>query len=322
MVRFEMVYALHRYLMQHRYATPAMRIQKELHCSSATFYRVVKFMRDKLAAPILCDRKYKGYRYDLADAETYELPGLWFSGEELAALISLENILREMHADILQEQFAPLREKLTKLLNENEIPLSNWENRIRLLPMGTRKIGEGIFKSIAEGVLLRKQLKLNYIRGSDGTATLRTVCPQSLVRYRDNWYLDAWCHFRQGLRSFALNRITGVEVLKSKARSEDKNILQDHFTESYGIFAGKAKHIAELIFHKTAARFVSQEQWHPKQIGEWLADGSYRLKLPFGDERELLMDILRYGDEVEVVDPLFLRAKVLGTLKAAAKKYV
>lgn len=59
-----------------------------------------------------------------------------------------------------------------------------------------------------------------------------------------------------------------------------------------------------LRFSPERARWLRSEQWHPQQIGEELADGSYRLKLPYADSRELLMDILRHGSHVEAPESL------------------
>ncbi|MCU0814870.1 MAG: WYL domain-containing protein [Burkholderiaceae bacterium] len=55
---------------------------------------------------------------------------------------------------------------------------------------------------------------------------------------------------------------------------------------------------------------MSREGWHPRQRGAWRGDGSYLLEVPFADETELLMDILRQGDQVEVLKPSSVRAAV------------
>jgi len=46
---------------------------------------------------------------------------------------------------------------------------------------------------------------------------LAKVSPQRLVHYRDNWYLDAWCHLRGDLRSFAIDAIQEATTLPTKA---------------------------------------------------------------------------------------------------------
>ena len=86
--------------------------------------------------------------------------------------------------------------------------------------------------------------------------------------------------------------------------------LDENFASSYGIFSGKPKDTAVLRFSAERARWVADEQWHPQQIGKFLHDGRYELQLPYADSRELIMDILKHGAEVEVILPAVLRQAV------------
>ena len=86
--------------------------------------------------------------------------------------------------------------------------------------------------------------------------------------------------------------------------------LDRHFASGYGIFAGSETQEAVLLFNATRARWVSRETWHPRQDGKLQLDGSYLLKLPYSREPELVMDILKYGADVEVLAPESLRAAV------------
>ena len=78
---------------------------------------------------------------------------------------------------------------------------------------------------------------------------------------------------------------------------------------------------AELRFSPVMARWVSRERWHSQQEGQFESDGSYTLKVPYAEERELAMDILRYGSDVEVVGPLELRQRVASTLSSTLSLY-
>lgn len=98
--------------------------------------------------------------------------------------------------------------------------------------------------------------------------------------------------------------------------------LDAHYASSYGIFAGKPKHTAVLRFTPERARWVADEHWHPQQQSLVLADGSYELRIPYSDSRELIMDILKHGAEVEVTKPEELRREVLEHLRKAGAKYM
>jgi proteasome accessory factor C len=66
---------------------------------------------------------------------------------------------------------------------------------------------------------------------------------------------------------------------------------------------------------------VAEEVWHPQQEGKRLEDGSYELKIPYRDSRELVMDILRHGPDVVVMEPATLVDEVQKHLKEALLRY-
>jgi predicted DNA-binding transcriptional regulator YafY len=140
------------------------------------------------------------------------------------------------------------------------------------------------------------------------------------VLYRDNWYLDAWCHLRDGLRKFAVDAIAGAVLLDEKAKAVDMKAVERELDRGYGIFAGRDVLWATLRFTPARARWVAHERWHAAQRGRVEPDGRYVLELPFSDTRELMMDILKYGADVEVLGPDSLRAAVADEVRRMAAR--
>ena len=93
------------------------------------------------------------------------------------------------------------------------------------------------------------------------------------------------------------------------------------FSASFGIFAGRPQQEAVLVFTRESARWVAEERWHPDQQGRWLADGSFELRLPYADQRELVMEILRHGPEVRVMAPPELQRAVRERMALALDQY-
>jgi len=174
---------------------------------------------------------------------------------------------------------------------------------------------------VASAVLGRSRLALAYWNRVKDEVTERVVSPQRLVFYRNNWYLDAWCHLRNDLRSFALDAMKEVSTAPGKAREVDEGRLDEVLKSGYGIFSGTKVQWAELRFAPSVARYVALEEWHPKQRGRLESDGSYVLEVPFSSDKELVMDVLRYGSDVEVVKPPAFREEVAKRLREAAGKY-
>lgn len=321
MDKLNRIYKLHHLFRSRRLPVPLARIREELDCSERTVRRVIAELRDDFGAPIEYVRDGNGYNYIGAERDSFELPGIWFSPNELYALLTSHQLLNALQPGLFTPYIAPIRHRLENLLAHRTAGSPDVGRRIRILQMGSRPADLNIFRSVSTAVLERKQLRLLYHgRGRDET-TERTVSPQRMVYYRSNWYLDTWCHLRTGFRHFALDRMHPIEILDQPAREFPDDELDQHFASAYGIFAGTPTAIAVLRFSPSAARWVADEQWHPEQESTVLPDGGYELKVPYSRTEELVMDILKYGPEVEVIGPAELRMQVAQALDMAAQRY-
>lgn len=321
MDKFDRIYELHKILRDRR--TPISRedLMRRLECAEPSVYRLIRLLKDHLNAPIEWHEELGGYYYrrDTGDG-TFELPGLWFNAKELQALMVFDRLLESLEPGLLGEHLAPLTRRVTELLEHKRLGLAEAARRIRVLGMASRPAGQW-FHILAGATLQRKQLRIAYHGRSRDQITERLVSPQRLVHYRDNWYLDGWCHLRKGLRSFAVDRVRDAAELEETANSRPDEELDDHYASAYGIFAGKANKTAVLRFSPERARWVADERWHPQQVGQFLTDGRYELRIPYRDDRELVMDILKYGPDVEGVAPDTLRDTVAGSLRNALSRY-
>jgi predicted DNA-binding transcriptional regulator YafY len=320
--RFDRIYQLHRILAGRRVPISLDDLTTELECSEPTVKRVIRTMRDHLDAPIEYDRERSGYLYagDGISAN-WELAGLWFSASELQALLALERLLSGLSPGLLAEELHPFRQRIESLLQRQEVGTGELYARLRILAMGARSVRPALFRTIATALGSRKRLELGYRGRSRNEPTRRRVSPQRLVHYRDNWYLDGWCHMRNGLRIFAVDRIDTATLAEEVAKDLDEADLDQRLARSYGIFSGVPRANAILRFTADMARWVADERWHPQQQGQWLTDGHYELTIPFADPTELVRDILRYGSDVEVVRPASLRRLVQDQLTAALNRY-
>jgi predicted DNA-binding transcriptional regulator YafY len=322
MDRYERILSLHRLLKKSRYPVSLQRLKDELGCSRATLYRDIAFLRDALGAPIESgEGEQAAFRYDEAEAERFELPGLWLTSDELSALLALNELVARSGPGILADALAPFEKRMQSLLSDHSSGARLPIERIRVIASGMRKLDEISFRVVAGAVMARRQLKFRYKARSTGSTTERLVSPQRLAHYRDNWYLDAWDHEREGLRSFAVDRIAAPQMQDAEAIDRDDAELNQHLAASYGIFSGAPKAWATLRFSPHAARWVADEHWHSQQQGQFLSDGRYELKVPYSNSKELLMDVLKYGPDAEVIAPLSLREEMKILLQLSIGAY-
>ena len=322
MDRLERLYRIHSLLRSRRLVTTRQFLD-DLEISRATFKRDLDVLRDRLRAPIVYDHQQEAYRYDdtVADSALWQLPGLWFTADELRALLTMDQLLADLQPGVLSELIGPIRSRLRELMESGEHTVEEVARRIRVLTMGARAVEPANFRVLSTALLSRRRLHLRHLRRQTGELSERDVSPQRLVHYRDNWYLDAWCHRKQALRTFAVDAIEQATVLEQAALDVKDETLDRHLTSGYGIFAGVHTQEAVLLFNATRARWVATEVWHPQQDGKLQLDGGYLLKLPYSREPELVMDILKYGADVEVLSPESLRTAVANQLRDAACLY-
>lgn len=320
MDKLEQIFKLDKLLRKRRVPIPRDQLADELHISRATLTRLIKRCRDALHMPIQFDKDRDGYHYAEADKSAFQLPGFWFNESELLALMTSHRLLADVQPGILQPYLAPLQQRMEQLLAHKRLGGYEIFQRIRLIPIANREAQLEDFQQAASALIKRQRLRITHSKRSTGEVTERWVSPQRLVYYRDNWYLDTWCHLRSEIRTFSLDVL---RVLESSGTALDipSEQLDNAVKHSYGIFAGAATAKAVIRFSSEAAQWVADEQWHPQQQSNHLQDGKWELTIPYGNPTELIRDILKFGAHAEVISPPTLRKQVEEVLSKALRQY-
>ncbi|MCE4555678.1 helix-turn-helix transcriptional regulator [Roseateles cellulosilyticus] len=289
-----------------------------LEVSPATLKRDLAYLRERLDAPIEYDASTNGYRFGQQwRGGKHELPGVWFNEAELHALLTMQQMLAGLDEQgVVGRHLQPMFDKITGMLGVDQGEAQELRRRVKLIGTARRRIVGESFETVGSAVVKRRRLALRY-RKKAGDVSEREVSPQRLVHHRHAWYLDAFCHQSRGLRRFALDGIEAATMLDAAAQALPLDALEAELDRGYGIFAGGTPREAELVFRPEAAAWVSREEWHPAQRSEFLPDGRWRLQLPYVDDTELLMDLLRHAGQVEVVAPAELRDAFAARLRQA-----
>lgn len=303
-----------------RYPIKFRDLLSHVDYSEATLKRYIRRLRDS-GAPILYDTGAQGYILDKTDDAAVQLPGFWFNLSELHSLLAINEIIHQLTPGLLKAELVPIRKRIENILSAHGGSTEELSRRIQFIGIGNRMCHPTAFSTVATALIQRTRLQLSYHSRVEDKKRHRTVSPQRLFYYRNNWYLASFCHSRCALRTLALERMSHVSQIETACLEIDEQTLNDHFFSSFGIFAGRPTAEAVLLFSHEAARWVAEEKWHPDQEGIFRSDGSYELHLPFADQRELVMEILRYGPDVRVMAPESLKQEVCKRLKKALDQY-
>lgn len=316
----ERLYKIERMIRQRGHVS-LRTLLDELEVSRATLKRDLEYLRSRLGAPIVYDRELNGYRLEeAARGARHELPGLWFDERELYSLLAAHQLLASLDEDgTLSRHLQPLLDRVREMIGGAED--KTLMQRVRIVAAARRAVPARHFERVAEALLERRRLHLRYLTRTRGEVGERDVSPQRLVHYRNTWYLDAWCHRADGLRRFALDAMEQAALLDQPAFELPLERVQAEMDAGYGIYASGTRRWATVVFAAQAAAWVGREVWHPQQQGRWLDDGRYELQLPYTDDTELVMDLMRHGADAEVLAPPELRTKVAERLRAAAAVY-
>ena len=309
-------------ILRERPAVSRRTFLEELEISPAQFKRDLTFLRDRFQLRIDYDPRHRAYVLAQDDESAdVELPGPMYTAREIYALLTMQDLINQLQPGLLDEHLGPLRERLKLLLGREDLRSDEIRKRIRILHMASRPVEPRFFSMVTQATLMRRRLNISYYTRTSDAHTEREVSPQRIVFYRGNWYLDAWCHLRQDLRSFAVDAIQKVSLSEKPARELETAALDAHLGAGYGIFSGSADQEAVLRFEPAASRYIVAERWHANQTQFLEPSGHLILKVPFANQQELIMDILRYGPDVQVLAPQALKHQIKVRLKDALERY-
>ena len=299
-------------------------MQEALEVSRATLYRDLNYMRDRLGMPFDYQAALRGYAMTQQTLSTKrsELPGIWFTQQELNSLLTMIELISNLQlGGSLLSYVAPLKSRLEGLLDDGMDYPTAAQQRISIVPSAQRQVSNEHFQLTTFALSQRKRLNIKYFSRRAGHTTERQVSPQRLLYYRDNWYLDAYCHLREGLRRFSLDAIASLSLTEQTAHDLSATEWHETSVTNYSTFNSTEQHIAKLRFTPFKAQWVSRELWHPKQSGQQTADGSYVLNVPYRHDTDLIQDILAHGADVQVLCPLALKQKVAEMIKKMVNVY-
>lgn len=305
-------------LPQHQQPFALKQLSECLNCSERTIRRDIDELVAQRHAPWFI---HDGKVYlDWSRKHQIEMEGYWFTAEELFSLLALYQMIDSLSEGLLSGHFQDFKQRILQVLGSKQ-ESQNLTRNVKIIPIASPSIDNDRLNKVTEAIANQQQLKIQFWNRHEDTVTDRNISPYQLVRYRDRWFIDAFCHLRESLRSFSLEAIIHISPLNIDAIPPSESQLKAFYQSSYGIFNGQATKIAILNFSAYQARWVKDQQWHPQQTSAWLDDGRYQLQLPYNTDPEFIQDILKFGPEVEVIAPPDLRSKIIDKLQTTLNFY-
>lgn len=291
-------------------------LTKELGCTRMQLNRLLNKLKDK-GYWTDYDKEKKGYvliesQHPSLDEVPVDKFYLVLQLIKIAKELNLENINPELSSKNL----------IWEILGKNNIDYENpMSLPVRYLSIINREQSNKILPKLYKAVIQKRQVSISY-RDGKNNLTRRSISVQQILNYRNNWYIDAYCHERNDWRIFAVDRIETIRQIQryySAPKLTSSDIAKRE--SAFGLFSGKANQIAVLHFAPEVAHWVKHEQWHPEQKDKKLTNGGLERRIPYYIDTELQSEILRFGEQIQVVEPRNLRESIINRLRLAINKY-
>jgi predicted DNA-binding transcriptional regulator YafY len=271
----------------------------------------------ELHFPVFAMRQNGRTVWKLVEGYQGGVPQLGFSPAELMALVFSRDLLKPLDG-------TPIKESLDSVFNKAAAALpaeaAAYIQRLR----SYFSVGFGPHKSYSEyretverltrAIDQKRTVEMRYYSASRDATRLRAVDPYRLWYAGGALYLIGYCHRRQDVRMFAVERIRSLAVTSKPCQMPLNFDIEAYVQDALVVMRGKPVEV-ELVFDRRTAAWVKDREWHPSQRLELIKDGRLKMYLSVADTPELVGWILSFGGGVRVVAPAQLREGVLAEAK-------
>lgn len=247
--------------------------------------------------------------------EGYQLPPLMLTAREAATLLMGTEFMKLQSEASLRADADQVGLKIRSVLpREVKDYIDSLREKTVLDPYWIHaaqeeaKADEGRWYRLSEAVARERKVIMSYFVGSRGEITKRTVDPLGLVYYVDHWNLIAFDHLRGEVRNFRLDRIETMHVLSEGFERPEGFDLVRHL-EARGV----RQATKQIVLRFSADVYRRAKQGIPARLDEETAtEESVTVTFRFDNVDYVAAWLIRFGTEVQVIEPPDLRAALKG----------
>ncbi|MGB9661964.1 MAG: helix-turn-helix transcriptional regulator [Moorellaceae bacterium] len=317
---FARIYAIHRWIAGRFYPSVAF-LAEHLEVSRRTVERDLETMRDFFGAPIAYDRSHKGYYYE----GPFNLPPVRLTEGELLVLYLGQKLLNQIGGTPFGQVMRSALDKIKAMLPERvnldptlmEESISFGVDPLR----GDEKHLVAVYADLVQAVHECRSVQITYYTASRDAVTERLIDPYHLRFYRGAWYVVAYCHLRQEVRLFALDRIRQWKLTTAQFTIQPDFSLEEYLRDSLGIERGEQTREVVIRFAASQVRWIQERKWHSSQQSELLPDGSLIIRMYLSGLQEVKRWVLSFGGCAEVLAPPELRQEMIQEVQALKEIY-
>lgn len=314
----ERMLRIHQAIQSGRYPNAAT-LARELEVSTKSIHRDLEFMRDRMGLPIAYASTHQGYRYT---EEVSAFPALQITEGELFALLVAEKALQQYRGTTFEKPLLSAFHKMAASLPETiSLQLSDWEQTISFRTSAEPILNLQIFDTLAKATAHRRQLSVTYRKPGQTEGDERTIDPYHLANINGEWFLFAFDHLRNDIRTFVPARIVAIRPTGKTFVRPQKFSLQKRLRDSFGVHSGQGEFFIRIQFSELVSDYIREKKWHPSQHLLELPNGGVELQLKLSSLIEVQRWVLGWAEHATVIAPPELAASVKQAALSLVKNY-
>lgn len=288
--------------------------------SAKTIQRDISHLQNARNAPIEYDAVRHGY---YLTGPLSDLPPIQLTRGELVALFVAQKALEPLRGTKLQKVVAESVNKIAAGCPESVT--MHWDDMdaaYSVKATGVLAADASLFAQLLDAVMNKKEVAFTYEKlEASGRKEARHVQPYHVGQLQNGWYLIAHDLARKEMRKFALQRMSGLEVLKTRFARDPKFSIREYLSSGFGVWsygAGAECFEVRIRFTGWAARYVAERHWHASQkITPLKEDGSeIEFRAQLAGLEEITRWVLSHGRQAQVLEPEELRKRVVDEARA------
>ncbi len=315
----ERLLAIHQLISAKRYPNTT-RLAREFDVSQKTVKRDVEWMRVHWDLPIEYDRQRHGYFYS---REVKQFPGVpTITEAEMFALLVAHKAVEQYSGTPFHKPLQMAFRKLTGQLDDKErYTLHESDEVLSFRPFAPEATDMERFEIVARAIQQRRAVRFQYRKPGEKRAGERHVHPYHLTCNDNRWYLIGYDVGRDDIRTFALSRMNGGEVLSEAFQKPKEFSVAKYLRGSLTVMSGRGDYEVVIEFDAWATDQLRGRLWHSSQQVTELPGGESRMRMRLSGLEEIERWVLSWGAHATVIQPQLLVERVGTIARALAGRY-
>jgi len=185
-------------------------------------------------------------------------------------------------------------------------------------PQGTENL-YGLLHAIKN----RLQIKFTYQKFWEEELSQRFVEPYALKEFKNRWYIMAKDSKDNNIKSFALDRLTNLEITNLTYQYPDNYSIEQSYRYCFGIISPNDEEPQDIIlsFDPFQGKYIKTLPLHDTQQVLVDNDEEMKIKLKLCLTHDLVMELLSFGDNMKVIEPKSLADQIKQAHEKAYRQY-